>query len=58
MNIFLLAARNNEQILFKSEKSSKFIQGLTRTDALQNKFITMDIETFVKDGIHTPYAIS
>ena len=49
---------NNEQLLFKSEKSSKFIQPLVRSDTLLNKFITMDIETFIKDNIHIPYCIS
>jgi len=50
--------KNNEQILFKTEKSGKFMKTLVRSDTLQNKFISMDIETFIKDGIHTPYAIS
>jgi hypothetical protein len=50
--------RNNKQILFKTEKSCKFIQQLMKTETLQNKLITMDIETFIKDGIHIPYVIS
>jgi len=50
--------RNNEQILFNFEKSVKFIQPLIRRDTLQNKIITMDIETFIKDGIHIPFIIS
>lgn len=50
--------KNNEQILFKTEKPAKFIQPLVRSETLTNKFITMDIETFIKDGIHVPYCIS
>ena len=50
--------RNNEQLLYQVEKSAKFIQPLIRTETLQNKFLTLDIETFIKDGAHVPYAIS
>jgi len=50
--------KNNKEILFKSEKLTKFIQPLVRSDTVLNKFITMDIETFIKDGIHIPYCIS
>ena len=49
--------RNNEQLLYQIEKSSKFIQPLTRTETLQNKFLTLDIETFIKDGVHIPYSV-
>lgn len=31
---------------------------LVRLDTLANKFITMDIDTFIKDGVHIPYTIS
>jgi hypothetical protein len=44
--------------LYQVEKSAKFIQPLIRTETLQNKFLTLDIETFIKDGAHVPYAIS
>ena len=50
--------RNNEQLLYQIEKTTKFINPLIRTETLQNKFLTLDIETFIKDGIHIPYAIS
>nr|YP_009498240.1 hypothetical protein [Lactifluus piperatus]AWX53026.1 hypothetical protein [Lactifluus piperatus] len=50
--------KNNEQILFKGEKSCKFIQPLVKTETLINKSITMEIETFIKDEIHVPYCIS
>lgn len=50
--------RNNEQLLYQVEKSSKFITPLIRSESLQNKIITMDIETFIRDGVHVPYVIS
>jgi hypothetical protein len=50
--------KNNELILFKVEKQSKFIKPLISSDCLVNKFLTMDIETYVKNDIHIPYAIS
>ena len=50
--------RNNEQLLYQVEKATKFITPLTKSETLQNKIITMDIETFIKDGIHIPYVIS
>jgi len=50
--------KNNELLLFKVEKSAKFINPLIRSETLSNKFLTMDIETFIKDGIHIPYCIS
>ena len=50
--------RNNEQLLYQVEKTAKFIQPLTRTETLQNKFLTLDIETFIKDGVHIPYVIT
>ena len=39
------------------EKASKFITPLKKSDSLQNKMLTLDIETFIKDGIHVPYVI-
>ena len=50
--------KNSELILLTIDKSVKFIQPLLLLGELTNKFITMDIETFVKDGIHIPYCIS
>jgi hypothetical protein len=49
---------NSEQLLFKMEKPVRFIHPLVRPDTLVNKFLTMDIETFIKNGVHIPYVIS
>ena len=49
---------NGEQLLLKLQKPVKFISKLNRIEKLVNKFITMDIETFIKDGVHIPYCIS
>jgi hypothetical protein len=49
---------NNELKLLTIDKPSKFIQSLNQINKLSNKIITMDIETFIKDGIHIPYCIS
>lgn len=48
----------NEQLLLKIVKPTKFMLPLITPDTLVNKFITMDIETFIKDGVHIPYCIS
>ena len=48
----------SEQLLLKVSKPTKFMLPLIRPDTLVNKFITMDIETFIKDGVHNPYVIS
>jgi len=50
--------KNNKQLLVRIEKPSKFLSNLNRENEITNKFITMDIETFIKDGIHIPYCIS
>ena len=50
--------KNNILVLLTVEKSVKFIKKLLPQSQLNNKIITMDIETFVKDGIHIPYCIS
>ena len=48
---------NNELILIEIVKKVKFIEPLKSSHILNTKFLTMDIETFVKDGIHVPYCI-
>jgi len=53
-----LTFKNNELILLTIDKSTKFIDPLLPLQNLTNKFITLDIETFIKDGIHIPYCIS
>jgi len=49
---------NNELKLLTIDKATNFIQSLNQINKLNNKIITMDIETFIKDGIHIPYCIS
>jgi len=49
---------NNQQILYTKEKKTKFISKLAQTKNLNNNFITLDIETYIKDGILIPYVIS
>jgi hypothetical protein len=50
--------KNNELILLTIDKSVKFIKGLLPRGSLSNKFLTMDLETLIKNGVHVPYAIS
>jgi hypothetical protein len=50
--------KNNELILLTIDKSVKFVNKLSITQRLINKIITMDIETFVKNGVMIPYVIS
>lgn len=50
--------KNNELILLTIDKSIKFIKTLNQRNVLTNKIITLDIETFIKDGIMIPYVIS
>lgn len=49
---------DNKQILFTKEMKTKFIQKTNKSKNLVNNFITLDIETFIKDNILTPYCIS
>ena len=49
---------NNEQILFTKDIKSKFISKLHKTNKLINNFITLDIETYIRDNILIPYCIS
>jgi len=49
---------NNEQILFSKNIEAKFISNLTITNKIVDNFITLDIETFVKDSILIPFCIS
>ena len=50
--------KNNELLLYKQSKPVKFISSLNKHKDLSHKFITLDIETYIKDGIHIPYCIS
>jgi hypothetical protein len=48
---------NNLETLFTKEIKGKFISKLSGTKNLKNEFITLDIETFIKDSILTPYCV-
>src|SRR6266850_1353322 len=41
---------NNKQILFSKENNSKFIRVLPKSNKLANNFITLDIETYIKNS--------
>ena len=49
---------NNQQILFSKEIKSKFISKLSKSNKLKNNFITLDIETFIKNNVLIPFCIS
>jgi len=49
--------KDNELFLLKVDKPAKFITKLNLSNEIQNKFITFDIETYIKNGIHIPYCI-
>jgi hypothetical protein len=48
---------NGEQILLSSEIKTKFIKQSTKSKNLVNNFITIDIETYIVNGLLTPYLI-
>ena len=48
---------NGEQILLSSELKTKFISKTSKSKNLVNNFITIDIETYITDGLITPYLI-
>jgi hypothetical protein len=50
--------KNNELVLLTIDKSLKYIESLKPRDILNNKIITLDIETYVKDGIMIPFLIA
>jgi hypothetical protein len=49
---------NKELALLTIDKSVKYIKPLEKRGNKNNNFITMDIETFIKNNIHVPYCIS
>jgi hypothetical protein len=49
---------NNQQILFTKETRTKFISKTNRSKVLINNFITLDIETYIKNNILIPFCIS
>jgi DNA polymerase type B, organellar and viral len=48
---------DNQQILFSREIKTKFISNLSKSK-LVNNFLTLDIETFIKNNILIPFCIS
>ena len=48
---------NGEQFLFTEDLKTKFISKTKKIKFLTNKFITIDIETYIKDGLLIPYLI-
>jgi hemerythrin len=49
---------DNKQILFRKEVKTNFIKQTKKSRNLINNFIILDIETFIKNNILTPYCIS
>jgi DNA polymerase type B, organellar and viral len=49
---------NGEQILFTKEVKTKFIKTINKDPKLTNKFLTLDIETYIQDGVLIPFCIS
>jgi len=49
--------KNGEQILLSSEVRTKFISKSSKSKDIVNNFITLDIETYIVDGLMTPYLI-
>jgi len=50
--------KNNELVLLTIDKSVKFIKSLLPLLKLTNKIITLDIETYIKNGEMIPFIIS
>jgi DNA polymerase type B, organellar and viral len=49
---------NKDQILFTKDIKTKFISKINKSKTLVNNFITLDIETYIKDNILIPFCIS
>ena len=49
---------DNKQIIFTKEIKTNFIEQTKKSRNLINNFLTLDIETYVKNEILTPYCIS
>lgn len=49
---------NNKLELVSVNKSNRYIKTKSRTNKINNNFITLDIETKLVDNIHVPYLIS
>jgi|ERR1700747_1594325 len=46
---------NSDQVLFTKDIKTKFIFKIIKSKNLINNFITIDIETYMVDGLLTPY---
>ena len=49
---------NSKEILFLKENKVKFISKISTSKNMSNNFLILDIETYIKDNILVPYAIS
>ena len=49
---------NNKEILFFKEMKTKFISKLAKAKSLTHNYLVLDIETYVKDSVLTPYSIA
>src|SRR6266850_813273 len=58
--LYILQTKDNliTKILFSKENNSKFIRVLPKSNKLANNFITLDIETYIKNNVLIPYCIS
>jgi hypothetical protein len=48
----------NKEILFMKDIKNKFIRKIPETKNLKNNFLTLDIETYIKDSVFIVYCIS
>nr|YP_009487185.1 hypothetical protein [Russula compacta]AWB36087.1 hypothetical protein [Russula compacta] len=49
---------NNKEVLFLKEINTKFINKIAVSKNLTNKFLTIDIETYIKNNILVPFCVS
>jgi len=49
---------NGKQFLLTKEMKSKFISKTSKSKTNKNNFITLDIETYIKNNILTPFCVS
>ena len=49
--------KDNLQVLFTKDFKTKFISKIKKSEELTNKFLTLDIETFIQNGVLIPFLI-
>jgi hypothetical protein len=49
--------KNNLQVLFMKDLKTKFISKIKKSEELTNKFLTLDIETFIQNRVLIPFLI-